>query len=110
MFDLERAIQKWLKQFRKHKEFHDASIKEMEAHLRDHIDDLQADGLESSIAFEKAVAEFGPLKFTAQEAYKSQKPTSQRHIDTNKGKSKLPLGSLCQFKTHLNDLMTPYNI
>lgn len=74
MFDLEKSIQKWLKQFRKHKEFHDGSVKEMEAHLRDYIDDLIAEGLSEQSSFEKAVAEFGPLKYTAREEYKTQKP------------------------------------
>ncbi len=74
MFDLEKSIQKWLRQFRRHKEFNDGSIKEMESHLRDYIDDLRANGLDSQVAFEKAVAEFGPLQFTAREAFKSQKP------------------------------------
>ncbi len=74
MYDLEKAIQNWLRQFRKHKVFHDGTVKEMEAHLRDYIDDLISEGFPKQSAFEKAVTEFGPLKFTAREEYKSQKP------------------------------------
>lgn len=85
MFNLEKAIQKWLKQFRKHRAFHDGSIKEMEAHLRDYIDDLVSEGLARQTAFEKAVAEFGPLKLTAREEFKSQKSryTSNTPMLTN---------------------------
>ncbi len=74
MFDLEKAIQKWLKEFRKHKEFNDGAVKEMEVHVRDYIDDLIAEGYTPFVAFEQAVSEFGPLIYTARESSKSQKP------------------------------------
>ncbi len=75
MFDLEASIQRWLRKFRKHEAFDEGAIREMEGHLRDHIDDLMGEGLDPKAALEKAVAEFGPLQLTAREVSKSQKTT-----------------------------------
>ncbi|MEM8566737.1 MAG: hypothetical protein AAGF85_09770 [Bacteroidota bacterium] len=44
MFDLEDEIKKWLYKFRKHKALNHGAMREMELHLRDHIDDLRNAG------------------------------------------------------------------
>ena len=51
MFDLDKSLQSWLKAFRKHKAFGHGTIREMELHLRDHIDDLVSSGLNEQDAF-----------------------------------------------------------
>ena len=45
MFDLESAIKSWLKSFSEYRSFDHGSVREMELHIRDHIDDLMAEGL-----------------------------------------------------------------
>jgi putative ABC transport system permease protein len=74
MFNLENAIQAWLKLFRKHKAFSHGNIREMELHLRDNIDDLIAAGHDEQKAFELAVKEFGEIPSMAKEEFRSQKP------------------------------------
>ncbi len=69
MFDLERAIHRWLRSFRRHRAFNHGAIREMELHLRDHIDDLLSKGLGVQEAFDKAVREFGDIKPMAREEY-----------------------------------------
>lgn len=44
MFNLEDEIKKWLYKFRKHKALNHGAMREMELHLRDHIDDLRNAG------------------------------------------------------------------
>lgn len=75
-FDLEKAIQAWLRQFRKHKAFSHGSIREMELHLRDHIDDLVADGHSEKEAFERAAQAFGDIRQVAFEEFQNQIPRS----------------------------------
>lgn len=72
MFNLENAIKDWLKLFRKHKAFDDGSIREMELHLRDHIDDLTSEGHSEQKAFEIATEEFGEVPGMAKEEFRSQ--------------------------------------
>jgi putative ABC transport system permease protein len=74
MFDLENAIKTWLKQFRKYRSFNHASIREMELHLRDHIDDLIASGYSERDAFKLAVKDFGDIRDVANEEFQNQKP------------------------------------
>ncbi|MFK7952501.1 MAG: ABC transporter permease [Ekhidna sp.] len=69
MFDLESSINKWLKSFNKHRAFNHGSIREMELHLRDHIDDMISEGYEEKVAFELAVKEFGEVPKMAKEEY-----------------------------------------
>lgn len=83
MFDLEKAIKSWLKTFRKHRAFHTGAIREMELHLRDHIDDLLHEGLDEKAAFEKAVESFGEIKPMAKEAYWSQRPVAGKNSIIN---------------------------
>ncbi|MCO5272653.1 MAG: ABC transporter permease [Cyclobacteriaceae bacterium] len=74
MFDLEKEIKGWLRQFRKHRAFNHGSVREMELHLRDHIDDLLAQGHNENEAFEKAVKEFGEINMLAKEEFLNLRP------------------------------------
>ncbi|RLD23865.1 MAG: hypothetical protein DRI71_04210 [Bacteroidetes bacterium] len=76
MFDLEKSIKKWLKTFSKYRAFSHGSIREMELHLRDHIEDLTAKGLNEKDAFNKAVTEFGQINSMAKEEFSNQIPKS----------------------------------
>ena len=67
MFDLEKEIRQWLRSFRKH--FDHGSIREMELHLRDHIDDLIGKGNSEEEAFRLSVAEFGDINAMAREEF-----------------------------------------
>lgn len=66
--------------FRKHRGFDHGAIREMELHLRDHIDDLISEGKTEKAAFELAVQEFGEIQPMAQEVYWSQRPKSNNTI------------------------------
>ena len=72
MFDLEESIGQWLKLFRKHRAFDHGSIREMELHLRDHIDDLISEGHSPQRSFEMAIEEFGEIPEMAEEEYWNQ--------------------------------------
>ncbi|MEO1099154.1 MAG: ABC transporter permease, partial [Bacteroidota bacterium] len=74
MFDLEKSIKQWLKQFRKHRAFDAASLHEMELHLKDHIDDLIKEGHSERSAFDTAVEEFGEVPNMADEEFLNQRP------------------------------------
>ena len=69
MFDLDKAIGKWLKGFRKHRAFSHGNIREMELHLRDHIDDLTGSGMSEEEAFKEAVKDFGDINPLATEEF-----------------------------------------
>ena len=69
MFNLEDSIKLWLRLFRKHRAFNHGSVREMELHLRDHIDDLIAEGHSEQEAFELAVEEFGEVPNMAKEEF-----------------------------------------
>lgn len=73
-FDLDAAIKNWLKTFRKHSAFNHGSIREMEVHLRDHIDDLEASGHSKEEAFDLAVKEFGDVQPMAKEEFLNLRP------------------------------------
>lgn len=73
MFNLEMAIKAWLKQFRKHRAFNHGAIREMELHLRDHIDDLVAEGRSEKDAFDVAVSQFGDIGEVATEEFQNQR-------------------------------------
>ena len=72
MFNLESSIQSWLKSFRKHRAYNEASFYEMELHLRDHIEDLANQGFSKEDAFKLAVQEFGDIPTVAKEEYWNQ--------------------------------------
>lgn len=98
MFDLEKAIKKWLRSFRKHRAFDHGAIREMELHLRDHIDDLVADGYTEQKAFELAVTEFGEISQMADEEFSNIKSKttikSLIHTAMFKNYSKVSIRSL----------------
>ena len=83
MFDLETSIKKWLRSFRKHRAFNHGSIREMELHLRDHIDDLLSDGSSEKEAFEIAVTDFGEIRPMAKEEFTNLLPKSTFTILNN---------------------------
>jgi len=73
MFNLESAIKEWLRLFRKHKAFNHGSVREMELHLRDHIEDLVAAGNTEKEAFDIAVKSFGEIPSIAVEEFSNYK-------------------------------------
>ena len=73
MFDIDKAIKTWLRSFRKHRAFDDGTIREMELHIRDHIEDLEARGYNKKEAFEFAVSEFGEISPMADEEFSNIK-------------------------------------
>lgn len=73
MFNLDNSINNWLKSFHKHKAFNTAAVQEMEQHLRDHIEDLVADGLDERTSFEIATKDFGEVPSMAEEEYSNIK-------------------------------------
>ncbi|HTH56041.1 MAG TPA: ABC transporter permease [Cyclobacteriaceae bacterium] len=73
MFDLEKEIQQWLRSFHKHRAFDHGSVREMEQHLRDHIEDLIAKGNSADEAFKKATIEFGDIAPIANEEFTNLK-------------------------------------
>lgn len=72
MFDLEKSVARWLRQFRKYRAYDDGELREMELHLRDHIADLVSDGYSLQSAFEFATKEFGDVTPIAAEEYSNQ--------------------------------------
>jgi putative ABC transport system permease protein len=80
MFDLEKEINAWLKQFRRHRAFDHGSIREMELHLRDHIDDLIADGVPAEEAFQRAVKAFGEIPDVAREEFQNMRPARKHFL------------------------------
>ena len=61
MFDLEKALASWRRQFAYTRTVSPADLDEMERHLRDQIADLVAAGKTPKAAFREAVAEMGGL-------------------------------------------------
>ncbi len=74
MFDREKAVSAWLRKFKRHRAFDDGSLREMELHLRDHIDDLIADGVPENEAFEQAVRAFGDITDVARDELQNARP------------------------------------
>ncbi len=68
-FDLNREIKAWIRSFRKFRPFDHGSIREMELHMRDHIDDLLTAGHSEEEAFSIARQEFGDVHDIAREEY-----------------------------------------
>lgn len=79
MFDLEKSIETWLRNFRKHTAFDEGAQQEMEQHIRDHIDDLLAEGYTGEAAFEEAIRSFGEVAPVSKEVKSVQlRPWSLR--------------------------------
>ncbi len=66
-FDLDKEMHKWLRSFRRYRPFNHGSIRELELHMRDYIDDLVGQGLSVKEAFEKARKDFGEPDAVARE-------------------------------------------
>ena len=73
MFDLDKSIKEWLIQFSKHSAFDHGTVREMELHLYDHIDDLISQGHSEESAFKKAVVDFGEVPLMAHEEFRNKK-------------------------------------
>ena len=58
-FNLDNAIESWLKRARKYESFEDGQIGEIEDHIRSEISRLSISGYQEKEAFEKAVTSFG---------------------------------------------------
>ncbi len=80
MFDLDKEIKAWVKQFRRHRAFNHGSIREMELHLRDHIDDLIAEGIPEREAFQRAVKAFGDIPDVAREEFQNVRPARKHFL------------------------------
>ncbi len=59
MFNLEKALASWRRQFKHRRAFLAEDLDELERHLRDHIADLVAEGLEEKAAFRQAARALG---------------------------------------------------
>jgi putative ABC transport system permease protein len=76
MFDLEKAIRQWRKELRKNEALEDGYIAELEAHLREEIENQTSQGISEEEAFEKAIAAVGDVEGIGAEFYK----TNTRHL------------------------------
>jgi len=71
MFDLEKAIKKWLKTLRKNEALEDGTITELESHLRDEINHQMKLGANEEEAFRKASLCVGQPESIGAEFYKT---------------------------------------
>ena len=71
MFEIERAIKRWRKDFYANEAFEDGHIEELESHLRDEIEKLIDSGADHKEAFEKAVLTIGVHESMGAEFYKT---------------------------------------
>ena len=72
MFDLEKAVQDWKREFRKQETVEDGFIAELESHLRDEIDGLKEKGLSDESAFKEAAARIGRPEAIGGESFKTK--------------------------------------
>jgi len=79
MFDLERAIQAWKKDLAKNPSLEDTYITELEAVLRDEIEDLVFRGKSEEEAFNHAASAMGTVPEIGAEFSKVRGPTGWRH-------------------------------
>ncbi len=70
MFDLEKSIRTWKRSLQKQETLEDGTIADLEAHLRDIIDELRKEGIPEEGAFDKAVARVGAAESLATECGK----------------------------------------
>ena len=71
MFDLEKAIKIWKKDFYKIPSLEDGYIEELEGHLREEISQSLEEGLSEKSAFQKAVDDVGPADKIGVEYFKT---------------------------------------
>jgi putative ABC transport system permease protein len=72
-FDLERAIAAWRKGLRRNPALEDGQAAELEASLRDEIEELVAKGMDPETAFRQAVTAMGPEAEAGGEFYKAKR-------------------------------------
>jgi predicted permease len=72
-FDLERAVAGWRKGLRRNPALEDGQAAELEASLRDEIEELVGNGLDPETAFRQAVAAMGPAADAGGEFYKAKR-------------------------------------
>ena len=72
MFDLEKAIRNWRKALHKMESMEDGHIAELEAHLRDEIEDRVNRGENEREAFQKAATNIGTILDIGAEVYKTR--------------------------------------
>ncbi|WP_462253410.1 ABC transporter permease [Ekhidna sp.] len=81
MFNLELEINNWIKKLQKQRAFDEGMLREMELHLRDHVEDLLTQGLSEIDAFQTAIKEFGEVNEVAEEEFSIiKRKTSIRSI------------------------------
>ncbi len=73
MFEIEKAIAEWRKGLRRNPALEDGQAAELEASLRDEIEDLMGKGLDRETAFRQAVAAMGPAADAGAEFYKAKR-------------------------------------
>jgi putative ABC transport system permease protein len=74
MFDLEDAIRKWKHGLAENESLEDGAIAEIEAHLRDEIEDFVGQGQSPEDAFQRAVAALGEKRDIGREFLKARRP------------------------------------
>jgi putative ABC transport system permease protein len=72
-FDLERAIAEWRKELRRNPALEDGQAAELEACLRDEVEELVGKGTDPATAFCQAVAAMGPAAASGAEFYKAKR-------------------------------------
>jgi putative ABC transport system permease protein len=72
-FDLERAIAGWRKELRRNPALEDGQAAELEACLRDEMDELIGKGMDPETAFRQAAAAMGPAADAGAEFYKAKR-------------------------------------
>jgi putative ABC transport system permease protein len=73
MFEIEKAIAGWRKGLRRNPALEDGQAAELEASLRDDIEELVAKGMDLEAAFRQAVAAMGPEAEVGGEFYKAKR-------------------------------------
>ena len=72
-FDLEQAIEDWRTDLRRNPALEDGQAAELEAGLRDEVEELVSGGADVETAFRKAVAAMGPAADSGREFYKAKR-------------------------------------
>lgn len=80
MFDLETQIRSWSDHLRAHGNFTEADLSELESHLRDQIEDLEASGLSAEEAFLIGVKRLGNVDAISHEFAKVNSENLWKHL------------------------------
>jgi putative ABC transport system permease protein len=78
MFDLEKAIKSWKKNFYKYEAFEDGLVADLELHLRDAYDSLREKGFKEKEAFKRAVVQVGTAESLSAEYDKNRQDSLNR--------------------------------